>query len=91
MFFLTDAAGDSIGALEVNHDPRESRLARAEADLIRATIGDDARVLDGAAFVREAFGNARRAELSGMLLLAAIIAALAELALATVGSRTQTA
>lgn len=91
VFFLTDAAGDSIGALEVNHDPRESRLARAKADLVRATIGDDARVLDGASFVREAFGNARRAELSAMLLLAAIIAALVELALATVGSRTQTA
>ncbi len=91
VFFLTDVGGDSIGALEVNHDPRESRLAPAEADLVRATIGDDARVLDGTAFVREAFGSARRAELSGSLLLAAIVAALAELALATAGSRTQTA
>ena len=89
VFFLLDAAGDTIGALEVNHDSREGELAPAEADLVRATVGDDARVLDGAAFVREAFGSARRAELSGILLLAAIIAALVELALATAGSRTQ--
>ncbi len=89
--FLVNAAGDTVGALEVNHDPRESRLEPAGPSLVRRTLGENARVLSPDALIREAFSGARRAGLSGGLLLAALLAALAELALATVGSRSEPA
>ncbi len=85
VFYLSGAGGDTVGALEVNHDRRESRLTPATRAEVRATLGDEARVLDDRALDRELFGGERRADLSGMLLAAAIIAALAELGLATAG------
>jgi hypothetical protein len=71
----------------VNHDHRESRLAQADAGQVQAALGDGARVLSDAAFERELFGAARRAELTTLLLIAALLAALAELILATATAR----
>lgn len=83
VYFLLGEVGDTVGALELNHDPRESRLAPATAAQVRAAFGRQAALLGEAAFERELFGGARRAELSGILLVAALVAALAELAIAS--------
>jgi hypothetical protein len=86
VYFLHGAGGDTVGALEVNHDPRESRLARAHGGAVRAALGGEARVLGGEAFFRELFRGTRRADLTGVMLLAAVLVAVAELALASAGS-----
>ncbi len=87
VYFTIGAAGDTVGAMVVNHDHRESRLAQADAGQVQAALGDGARVLSDAAFERELFGAARRAELTTLLLIAALLAALAELILATATAR----
>lgn len=88
VYFLT-AGSDTVGALEVNHDRRESRLAQANPRTVRSTLGDRAHVLETATLDRELFGGARRASLAGPLLAAALLAALAELTLATLGRTSQ--
>lgn len=85
VYFLRGAAGDTVGALEVNHDRRESRLAPAAPTAVRATLGPEASVLGDRAMDRELFQGARRADLTAILLAAAIAAALLEFALASVG------
>ncbi len=87
VYFLTGAAGDTTGALEVNHDARESHLAPADRRSLRSTVGRGAEVLDDAGVDRELFRGAKRADLAGLLVLAAVIASLAELAIATAGGR----
>ena len=83
VYFLRGAAGDTIGALEVNHDRRESRLDAAEPSAVRAALGSTTQVLDDGAMARELFHGARRADLTGMLLVAALAAALLEMGLAS--------
>lgn len=87
VYFLASAAGDTVGALEVNHDPRESLLTPADRRSLRATLGADAELLDDNGITREMFRGNRRADLSGMLIAAAVLAALLELFLATAGGR----
>lgn len=87
IYFLSSASGDTVGALEVNHDARESQLAPANRRALRATLGPDVEVLDEEALARDMFRGNRRADLSGMLIAAAVLAALAELFLATAGGR----
>jgi hypothetical protein len=87
VYFLTGADGDTIGGLEVNHDPRESRLASADRRALRAAIGPDTQLLDDRDLSAEMFRGTRRADLSGLLVAAALLAALAELAVATAGGR----
>jgi hypothetical protein len=84
VYFLRSATGDTVGALEVNHDPRESRLVRADARAVRAAFGGGARVLDRRALERDVFGGAGRADLSALALGLALAAALAEFAVASV-------
>jgi hypothetical protein len=91
VFFLLGGAGDTVGALEVNHDPRESRLDAATPAQVGGAFGPQASVLGTAAFERELFGGARRADLTGALLVAALLTALAELAIASFGSRPHSA
>ena len=43
VYFLKAAAGDTVGALAVNHDARESRLAPADPRAVRAAFGPAAR------------------------------------------------
>jgi hypothetical protein len=89
VYFLTAATGDTVGALEVNHDARESLLGPADRRALRATLGAEVELLDDEGLAREMFRGTRRADLSALLLLAALLAALIELALATGGGRTE--
>lgn len=86
VYFLHGAAGDTIGALEVNHDPRESRLTRASRSGARAALGADAHMLRGDAFDRALFRGTRQADLTGILIGLAIVTALAELAVGSAGT-----
>jgi hypothetical protein len=83
VYFVLDAGGDTVGALEVNHDPRESALVPASAAQIRGALGTAARVVGEGALAREVFGGARRAELTGSLLVLALVAGVMELLVAS--------
>lgn len=87
VYFLTDAAGDTIGAVEVNHDSRESQLAPADRRALRATLGPDTELVDEDDLAREMFRGTKRAELSALMIGLALLAALAELGIATAGGR----
>ena len=87
VYFLATGAGDTVGALQINHDPRESQLARADRRTLRSTVGPAVEVLDDAGVARELFRGTKRADLSAVLIFAAVLAALIELALATGGGR----
>lgn len=83
-FFVAGADGDTVGALLVHADSRESDLRPAATGVARAALGG-ARVLDtDPALVRAAF-TGRRAELTTVLLVIAVILAVVELALASAG------
>ncbi len=86
VILLLDAMGDTVGVLEVNHDARESLLDPADRRQLRAAFGGDLEVLSGAALIRELFGGARRAEVTGILLGAALVVVVIELLVATVGT-----
>jgi len=88
VYFLRGVGGDTVGALEVNHDPRESRLAPVDRRLLRAAVGPGAELLSDGALDRELFGGARRADLSGALWLVALLAAALEFAVASIGAGT---
>jgi hypothetical protein len=83
---LVDAAGDTVGVLEVNHDARESVLDPADRATLRAALGDGVKVVSEASLARELFGGARRAELTGILLGAALVIVVIELVVATFGT-----
>lgn len=86
-YFLRGAAGDTVGALVVNHDPRESVLQRATPGEARAAFGD-ALTLPGVDDVaRAALKGERRADLAGPLLGLALVLAVVELGLASTGGR----
>lgn len=86
VFFLEGAAGDTVGALEVNFDPRETQLVRANPGSVRAALGQSTEVLGDAAFERALFRGTRRADLTGIMIAAAVLAALVEMAVASTGS-----
>jgi hypothetical protein len=83
VYFMLGEQGDTIGALEVNHDPRESSLAPATTADVRSAFGQQAAILSDEAFDRELFAGARRADLTGLMLVAALLAALVELLIAS--------
>jgi len=87
VYFLRSAGGDTVGALEVNHDARESRLARADARAVRAAFGPRASLVNARALARDVFGGAGRADLSGLMLALALTAAVLEFALSSVSAR----
>jgi len=88
--FLLDARGDTVGALAVNPDPRESDLRPASRDAVRAAFGPGTMMVPEGAVASRAFAAARRAELTTALLAAAIVLAAAELAVATLGGARRT-
>jgi hypothetical protein len=88
VYFLRAVGGDTVGALEVNHDPRESQLAPADRRVLRAAVGPGADLVSDRGLDRELFGGAKRADLSGALLLAALVAAGLEFVVSSVGART---
>jgi len=83
VYFLRGTAGDTVGALEVNHDTRESRLEPASGPLLQAALGPRVELVDRAGLEREVFGGAGRAELSDILLWAALLGAALELGFAS--------
>jgi hypothetical protein len=83
-YFVANAAGDTVGALLVNVDPRESDLAVASPALIRDRLSGASVIDDPDALVRAAFAE-RRAEITTVLLVLALVLAVAELLLATLG------
>lgn len=86
VYFLRGSAGDTVGALAVNHDPRESNLVEADQRVLRAALGPGAALVSQSGLDRELFGGAGRADLSGAFLLAALLAAALELAVASAGA-----
>lgn len=79
------AGADTIGALGAGADPRESELAPAEAGMVERLWR--ARVIGPERAAEAAFALAARADLRGMLLWMALLAGIAELAVAGWGAR----
>lgn len=72
---------DTVGATVYGPDPRESDLTPAEPDRVRDVLGAEL-VADGE-LAAGAFAGLHRADISGILLLLALLLALVELAAAT--------
>ena len=72
---------DTVGATVYGTDPRESDLTPASAGLVHDVLG--AEVLDADGFARARFTGTERADMSGPLLLLALLVAAAELGFAT--------
>lgn len=72
---------DTVGATVFGPDPRESDLTPADPALVRATLG--AELVGDADVGAAAFAGLGRADLSGVLLVVALLLALSELAAAT--------
>jgi hypothetical protein len=82
-YYLLGAAGDTVGALEVNPDARESDLSPADAAAARAALSPAAEVrqrLEG-----RVFAAGHRAEISTLLLVLAVALAVGEFVLASAG------
>ena len=75
------AGADTTGATVFRVDPRESDLTPARAALARRALG--AELARDADFAAAAFAGPRLAEVSGLLLVAALLLAAAELGVAT--------
>jgi hypothetical protein len=89
IYFLLSGS-DTVGALSVNLDSRESVLARASDEAIEAAW-PGARIMDPSGAAARAFIGAGRADLRGPLLWLALACGLGEILLASVtpGSRTR--
>ena len=76
---------DTIGATVFGPDPRESDLTPATTALVTTALGgrDRTVVLGADRFAAEGFSGTRRADVSGILLLLALLLAAAELGVAT--------
>ena len=85
VFFLL-AGRDTVGAMSVNPDPRESNLARA-TDAEARRLWKGARVVALKDAAGDAFSSASRGDLRGPLLWLALIAGLAEVGLASAWKR----
>ena len=85
VFYLL-AGRDTVGAMSVNPDPRESNLARA-GDAEARRLWKGARVVALKDAAGDAFSSASRGDLRGPLLLLALVAGLAEVGLASVWRR----
>jgi Aerotolerance regulator N-terminal len=83
VYFLMGGAADTVGALEVNPDPRESDLSPAGPAAVRAALGPGTEVRERLA--SRTFAAGGRAEVSTVLLAVAVALAVGEFALASVG------
>ena len=90
VYFLRGASGDTVGALEVNVDPRESRLQAADEGQVRASFGEESQILDSSALYRELFHGTGRVDMAGLCLVAAVLAVLGEFVVASSGGQTRT-
>lgn len=80
------AGRDTVGAISVNPDPRESKLARA-TDAQARQLWKGARLLSLGETSDAAFSSGSRGDLRGPLLWAALIAGMAEVGLASAWRR----
>jgi hypothetical protein len=85
VYFFRGPAGDTVGALLVNHDARETQLAAATPAAINAVLG--AAPMDAADLGRAFLQGGRRADLSGVLLGLALAVAVLELSVASAGGQ----
>jgi len=83
VYFVTAAGGDTIGALELNYDVRESQLGAAEVSLLRSRVATGIRILAADDLVDEIFTAARRTDLVGPLLALALACLVVEFAVAS--------
>ncbi len=88
VYFMRGAGGDTVGALELNYDVRESQLGTADDVLLRSRLAEDVRVLSPTDLANELFAAVRRAALTGWLLALALACLVIEFAVAS--SRTMT-
>jgi hypothetical protein len=87
VYFLV-AGRDTVGAISVNPDPRESRLARA-SDAQARQLWKGARVLPLAKASEVAFSSSSRGDLRGPLLWTALAVGMIEVGLASAWRRRQ--
>ena len=85
VFYLL-AGSDTVGAISVNPDPRESQLARA-SDAQARQLWKGARLASLDDVSDDAFSSASRGDLRGPLLWLALIAGLVEVGLASAWRR----
>ncbi len=85
VYFLRDASGDTVGALELNPDVRESMLEPADDQTLRAHLGQGARITSRQDLSRLMFVDDTRADLTWLFLWAALLTAVAEFAIANSG------
>jgi hypothetical protein len=78
---FTRTGPDTAGAIVYGPDPHESDLTPADPAVIRSAL--DAELVNDSDFAAAAFAGLRRADLSGALLVLALLLALGELAAAT--------
>jgi hypothetical protein len=90
VYFVAGPAGDTVGALVVNLDPRESDLRAASRGEVEAAFGASTTFSD-AAHVGDRAYAARRAELTTFLLVVTLVLAALELGVASVGGARRTA
>jgi hypothetical protein len=80
-------SGDTVGATVFGPDPRESDLTRASGTTIRDALGGRGgaavEVLEESRFAGALFAGTRRADISGLLLLFALMLCAVELGVAT--------
>jgi hypothetical protein len=88
VYFLRGAARDTVGALVVNHDARESRLEPADLPSLRASLGARVDLIRDGEFADALRAGGGRTELTALLLALALAAAISELLLGTAGTRT---
>jgi hypothetical protein len=81
VYFL-QAGRDTVGAISVNPDPRESRLARA-SDSEARNLWKRARIVSLTEVGEVAFSSGSRGDLRGPLLWAALLIGMMEVALAS--------
>lgn len=84
VYFVTGPVGDTVGALVVNLDPRESDLRPASRAAIDAAFGSSTTFSDAAHVGDHAYA-ARRAELTTPLLVVTLVLAGLELGVASLG------
>jgi hypothetical protein len=86
VYFLLGAAGDTVGGLTVNPDPRESDFRAAAYDAVRRAFGPHADLVERGALTSRAFAASRRVEAATPLLGLAVALALLEWLVASAGA-----
>ncbi len=82
VYFMTGDQGDTLGAVTVTHDPRESRLEQASLSMLAASFGADI-VAPTSDLGPVLFNGGGRIDLTTVLIALALVTALVELWVAT--------